>query len=186
MFVLTAKLSKTKLIAAGLILLAAVLLIVMLAISDGEKRNDMPKGGTNDERVSYLATYGWSVNAMPTESQKVKIPDTADNTVFSRYNDLQKSQGFDLTDYAGAEVMRYVYEILNYPDASEPVYASILVCDGYIIGGDITDTASDGMIHGFRSPVKAEEENYSATTEEAENTEATTESAPTDTSAIVP
>lgn len=186
MFVMTAKLSKTKLIAAGFILLAAVLLIVILAISGSDKGEILPKGGTNDERVSYLATYGWSVNAMPTESQKVKIPDTADNAVFSRYNDLQKSQGFDLTDYAGTEVMRYVYEILNYPDASDPVYASILVCDGNIIGGDITDTAADGLIHGFRSPAKEEPESHSAPTQEEEVTEAPSESVAPDSSSIVP
>lgn len=173
MFVLTAKLSKPKLIAAGLILLAAVLLIVILAISGDDSKPDLPLGGTNDERVSYLATYGWSVNAMPTESQKVKIPDTADNAVFSRYNDLQKSQGFDLTDYAGKEVMRYVYEILNYPEASEPVYASVLVCDGYIIGGDITDTAADGLIHGFTAPNVQTPQDSTTSTEEA--TESTTE-----------
>lgn len=154
MFVLTAKLSKKKLIAAGVIVLAAIVLIVLLATSGsgGKGGKDAPIGNTNDDRVAYLATFGWSVNAEPTETQKVKIPDTTDNKVFARYNDLQKSQGFDLTEFTGKEVMRYVYEILNYPNASDPVYASILVYDGQIIGGDITDTAPDGVIHGFSKP----------------------------------
>ena len=156
MFVLTAKLSKPKLIAAGVILLAAILLIILLAAAGGSNTpsDKAPIGGTNDDRVAYLATFGWSVNAEPTQTQKVKIPDTAENKVFARYNDLQKSQGFDLTDYAGKEVMRYVYEILNYPDASAPVYASVLVCDGRVIGGDITNSAPDGVIHGFAMPQK--------------------------------
>lgn len=156
MFVLTAKLSKTKLIAAGIALLAAILLIVLLATSGGSDApsNSAPIGNTNDDRVAYLATFGWSVNAEPKETQKVKIPDTTENKVFARYNDLQKSQGFDLSDYAGKEVMRYVYEILNYPDATAPVYASVLVSDGRIIGGDITDSAPEGVIHGFSMPSK--------------------------------
>ena len=153
MFVLTAKLSKSKLIAAGAILIAAVLLIVLLASGGSSSAaGNTPAGGTNDERVAFLATYGWSVNAEPKESQKVRIPDTADNEVFARYNELQKSQGYDLTAYAGKEVMRYVYEILNYPEASAPVYASVLVYDGYIIGGDVTNSAPDGVIHGFCMP----------------------------------
>jgi len=153
MFVLTAKLSKSKLIAAGVILIAAVLLIVLLATAgNGPAADSTPMGSTNDERVAFLATFGWSVNAEPTETQKVRIPDTADNEVFARYNDLQKSQGFDLTEYAGKEVMRYVYEILNYPDATNPVFASVLVLDGRVIGGDITNTAPDGVIHGFSKP----------------------------------
>lgn len=160
MFVLTAKLSKTKLIAAGIALLAAILLIVLLVGTGGERKpaESAPIGNTNDDRVAYLATFGWSVNAEPTETQKVKIPDTTENKVFARYNDLQKSQGFDLTDYAGKEVMRYVYEILNYPDASAPVYASILVHDGRIIGGDVTNSAPDGVIHGFAMPQKEQTE----------------------------
>lgn len=156
MFVLTAKLSKSKLIAAGVVLLAAILLIVLLAASGGSDtpKKSSPIGNTNDDRVAYLATFGWSVNAEPTQTQKVRIPDTAENKVFARYNDLQKSQGFDLTDFAGKEVMRYVYEILNYPDASAPVYASVLVYDGHIIGGDVTNSAPDGVIHGFALPSK--------------------------------
>ena len=177
MFVLTAKLSKSKLIAAAVILIAAVLLIVLLATADTSPAAEIkPNGATNEDRVAFLATYGWSVNAEPTEAQKVRIPDTAENEVFARYNDLQKSQGFDLTEYAGKEVMRYVYEILNYPEASAPVYASVLVYDGIIIGGDVTNTAPEGVIHGFTMP-QAESQTTETVTEPTEAmTEAVTES----------
>ncbi len=181
MFVLTAKLSKPKLIAAGVILLAAIVLIVLLATAGGSNTPSgaAPVGETNDDRVAYLATFGWSVNAEPTQTQKVKIPDTTENKVFARYNDLQKSQGFDLTDYAGKEVMRYVYEILNYPDASAPVYASVLVCDGRVIGGDITNSAPDGVIHGFAMPQK-EQTPPASTAESSAPTEASTSSDPSE------
>ena len=155
MFVMTAKISKPKLIGIGIAIVAIILLIIVLASSGGTKdatNPNTPAGATNDERVAFLATYGWSVNAKPKESQSVKIPETAESKVFVRYNALQQSQGFDLTRHSGKEVMRYVYEILNYPEASSPVYASLLVCDGHIIGGDITSTAPDGVIHGFAFP----------------------------------
>ncbi len=168
MFVMTAKLSKSKLIAGGVLIIAVLLLIVLLASSGGEAPPTSPMGNTNDERVSYLATFGWSVNAEPKEAQKVKIPETTENKVFARYNDLQRSQGFDLTAFAGKEAMRYVYEILNYPNAKAPVYASVLVYEGRIIGGSITDSAPDGVIHGFQKPGHTE-----PTTEAT--TEATTE-----------
>ena len=179
MFVLTAKLSKSKLIAAGVVLLAAILLIVLLATAGGgdTPKKDSPIGNTNDDRVAYLATFGWSVNAEPTQTQKVKIPDTAENKVFARYNDLQKSQGFDLTDFAGKEVMRYVYEILNYPDASAPVYASVLVYDGHIIGGDVTNSAPDGVIHGFALPSKAQTAPETTQQTEPQSTEQNSEEA---------
>ncbi|MBE6927725.1 MAG: DUF4830 domain-containing protein [Ruminococcaceae bacterium] len=158
MFVLTAKISKPKLIAIGILLLVAIILLVMLASSDKSTPSNAPIGAANDDRVAYLATYGWSVSTTPTESQKVRIPDGTDNRIFARYNDLQISQGFDLSAYAGRDVMRYVYEILNYPEANAPVYATVLVADGKIIGGDVTNSAVDGVIHGFQKPssVKAE------------------------------
>ena len=53
MFVLTAKLSKSKLLAAGLILLAAILIIVLLATSGGGLVTDSaPVGETNDDRIA--------------------------------------------------------------------------------------------------------------------------------------
>lgn len=171
MFVVTAKLSKSKLVAVGLALAAVGLLVVLIAFSDGAEAQK-PVGETNDDRIAYLAGFGWSVNAEPTEAQQVRIPDTAENRVFARYNELQRSQGFDLTDYAGRDVMRYVYEILDYPDATDPVYASVLVCDGVIIGGDITNTAPDGQIHGFALPGSPQATVPPETTENETTTEA--------------
>ena len=48
--------------------------------------------------------------------------------------------------------MRYVYKINNYPGATEPVYATLLVYKNQIIGGDVTDTAAQGKIRGFKMP----------------------------------
>lgn len=153
MFVMTAKVSKAKLFAVGLILLAAIVLIVVFVTSGRSEAAEADlTGETNDQRVAYLASFGWSVDAQAKQTQQVKIPDTAENEVFARYNELQISQGFDLTKYAGKEVTRYVYEVLNYPEAKGPVYASLLVHDGKIVGGDITDSAPDGVIHGFQMP----------------------------------
>lgn len=170
MFVLTAKLSKPKLIAACVLVIALIALIILLAVSGAKEPSQALMGRSNDERVAYLATFGWSVNAEPVEAQSVKIPEGEDNEVFARYNELQRSQGFDLSAYAGREVTRYVYEILNYPETSGSVYASILVCDGVIIGGDITDTSPEGLIHGFASPAQSAQpqESSSAATESSE------------------
>jgi hypothetical protein len=45
--------------------------------------------------------------------------------------------------------MRYVYKVNNYPDATEPVYATVLVWKDKIIGGDITDTSPKGIVQGL-------------------------------------
>lgn len=153
MFVMTAKVSKTK-VAAILTAIIALVVIVIIAVSAGSKKDtaQKPNADTNDARVRFLAEYGWDVNAEPVQVQSVVLPDAEENEVFARYNALQKSQGYDLSKYAGKKVQRFVYEILNYPDADQPVYATVFVSDGTVIGGDVTNTAPDGKMHGFALP----------------------------------
>jgi hypothetical protein len=99
--------------------------------------------------VKFLTDLGWDVTTSPRESAQVKIP-AETSEMFDRYNTLQKSQGYDLSAYAGKKVMRYVYQINNYPDAAGPVYATILMHKNQVIGGDITDTSPGGHIRGLR------------------------------------
>ncbi len=65
MFVMTAKLSKPRLIAAGVLILAVVILVVALVSGGGGGSADAPDGTTNDARLAYLAGFGWSVNRRP-------------------------------------------------------------------------------------------------------------------------
>ena len=88
------------------------------------------------------------------QTQSVKIP-VEDSEVFRRYNELQKSQGFDLTAYAGKTAVRYVYEVLNYPDADGPVYATVFVLEGKIVGGDVTDTGANGKMRGLKKEISS-------------------------------
>ena len=100
--------------------------------------------------MKFLTDFGWEVTSAPVETQSVLIPvDTTE--VYDRYNALQISQGYDLTQYAGKNATRYVYQINNYPNATEPVYATLLVYKDQIIGGDITSTAADGAVQGFNT-----------------------------------
>jgi hypothetical protein len=150
MLVMTAKLSKKKI---ALIFTAVVLLIAAIVVifSGGSTATVSPNVSSNDARVEFLKGFGWDVTTSPVESGQVKVPQNA-SQIFERYNALQKSQGYDLTEYAGKTVMRYVYEVKNYPGATEPVYATVLVYKDKIIGGDITDTSAKGKIQGFQMP----------------------------------
>lgn len=153
MMVMTAKVDFKKVLLG---LVAAVALIVALVLLFGNGNEEAtPTGSTamssNDARVQFLKDFGWDVTTSPTESSQVKIPENT-SEVFDRYNTLQKQQGYDLTPYAGKSVMRYVYKINNFPGATEPVYATLLVYKNKIIGGDITDTSAKGVIQGFKMP----------------------------------
>ena len=150
MLVMTAKVDKKKI---AVILAAAVLLIagILMLAGGGRSQSTAAAVGSNDARVAFLKNFGWEVAASPTESSQVKIP-SEPSEVFDRYNALQKSQGYDLSAFAGKTVMRYVYKVNNYPGATEPVYATLLVYKNQIIGGDVTDTAANGVVRGFKMP----------------------------------
>ena len=145
MMVMTAKVNFKKILLA-LAAAAGVILALILLLGNGDSQTTAaPSMADNNARVQFLQGLGWQVDATPTESSQIRIPDESSD-VFDRYNTLQKSQGYDLSQYAGKNVMRYVYTVTNYPGATDPVYATVLVYKGQIIGGDVTDTSARGKI----------------------------------------
>ena len=152
MMVMTAKVDFKKTMLALAAVAALILaLILMMGGSDSTAQTGAPAVSGNDGRVKFLRDFGWDVTTSPVESGRVKIPKDS-SEVFDRYNALQKSQGYDLNKFAGKSVMRYVYKVNNYPGATEPVYATLLVHKNEIIGGDVTDSSATGHIRGFKMP----------------------------------
>lgn len=157
MVVMTAKVSKTKVIAV-ICILAAIIAIAAVVLSGGtdDEAGTVPtvKADTNEGRIAFLQTYGWEVDPQPAEVQEVTIPQQMDE-VLAKYNELQRSQGYDLSRFAGKQVTRYVYAVTNYEGASAPVYATLLVHKDQVIGGDVTSTGGRGLMHGFERPASA-------------------------------
>lgn len=155
MMVMTAKVDMKKI---AIILAAVVGVILAIVLLFGGNSDAAPTGtaavSNNDARVKFLTDLGWEVSTSPTESSQVRIPQEQ-SQVYERYNALQKSQGYDLSQYAGKTVMRYVYKVNNFPGATEPVYATLLVYKNQIIGGDITNTAAKGAVQGFKKQESA-------------------------------
>ena len=153
MMVMTAKVDLKKIILA--VAAAAALILAAILLLGGESEQTVstaaPSLSANEGRVQFLKNFGWDVTTSPMESGQVKIPKDS-SEVFNRYNVLQKGQGYDLSAYAGKNVMRYVYQVNNYPGASAPVYATLLIHKNQVIGGDVTDTSPGGKIQGFKMP----------------------------------
>ena len=149
MFVMTARVNKKKIAIVAAAVLALILIVsIMFRGGKSQPTSGQISISTNEDRIQFLASFGWEVATSPVETSQVRIP-SQPSEVFQRYNTLQKTMGYDLSAYSGKTVMRYVYTIKNYPGATEPVYATILICDNRVIGGDITDTAPTGRIQGF-------------------------------------
>ena len=101
-----------------------------------------------DAAARFLSQFGWVVDAGSAETVEVTIPAEFDK-IFAGYNELQKSQGLDLSKYKKKAVTRYTFAVTNYADYEGDVYANVLVYRGRVIGGDICSADVNGFIHGF-------------------------------------
>lgn len=100
------------------------------------------------DRVKYLENQGWQVKSPALSEEVVIIPRTF-SELYESYNDLQISQGFDLSQYCGNEVQLYTYEVENSSDG-DYVLAQMYVYHGMVIGGDVHSTALDGFMIGLK------------------------------------
>lgn len=158
MFVYSMKASTLKFFGVTAVaLIALVTLLIFIptaepAMSDGVmdvvETVNFDKIKTAQDRIEFLRSFGWEVEATPIEEAEVTIPAEFDK-IYKSYNELQKKQGFDLTKYLKKDVMRYTYKITNYPDYTGDVYANIIIHKKKVIGGDICSADNNGFIHGL-------------------------------------
>ncbi len=177
MFIYSFKASSIKFF--GIICVALAALIALIALVPAYAGDDTPTsavedkapagadGAESDVTVSYrydkvksadaaarfLSQFGWVVDAGSVETVEVTIPAEFDK-IFAGYNELQKSQGLDLSKYKKKAVTRYTFTVTNYKTADEKpyegaVWANVLVFRGRVIGGDICSADVNGFIHGF-------------------------------------
>lgn len=158
MFVYTLKASTIKFF--GVILLSVIVLVALVAaIPNGSSSGQVAAVAisyddikTNENRIDFLESFGYTIKADPAEIVEVVIPDNF-NSVYETYNDLQKAQGLNLKKYQGKKITRYTYEIENY-EYEGRVLANLLVYKDKIIGGDICSLDGEGFLHGFEKPQK--------------------------------
>lgn len=103
---------------------------------------------TAEQRVSFLNSFGYEVEAEPSLIEEVIIPSEFDKD-YETYNNYQKLSGFDLSKFKGDRVKKYTYRVTNYPDHTGEVNANLLVYKGKVIGGDISSAEAEGFVHGF-------------------------------------
>ena len=152
----TAKLDRKKLLIGFIVFVLVICAIVLFFRKDGTSQTSA-MGKTvknNDQRVEYLKSFGWEVDTEPIDEETVVIPRKFTD-VYAKYNDIQKSQGFDLSEYGGMEAVRYTYKVLNYPGEKD-VVADIIVFRGSVIAGDVQSISLDGFMQGLEFPAKSE------------------------------
>ena len=151
MFIVTAKFSRRRVLAAVAVLFLVLALTVLpRACRKADEAPSIP-AETNEQRVAYLVSLGWKVNEQPIETLSVTLGDTLEEP-YESYNALQREQGFDLSRCCGKTLLRYTYVVMNYPGASLPCQADLYVCDGVVAAGDIVCTGENGFMAPLAFP----------------------------------
>ncbi len=153
MFIYTVKASRLKFFA--LLLCSVAVLLVLYAVLPKTPALDTTVGNysythaeTNDDRIAFLSSLGYAVESSPSEVTKTVVPNTFDS-VYEKYNEIQKSQGLNLSPYKGKTLTRYTYKINNYPADNSKAVANLLIYNGKIVGGDVCSVDGEGFLHGF-------------------------------------
>lgn len=134
-------------------LILSIVLVFSLSEKYRQEKNMLvsSKAGNADERIAFISSFGWEIEEDPIDVRQVYIPEEFDDT-YKAYNEIQLSQEYDLSAYKGFQVTKWVYRIVNYPGYTDKncIQITLLVYDGYIIGGDVCSVELDGFMHGFK------------------------------------
>jgi hypothetical protein len=159
MFILSFKLDNRRLIILVLIIVAAVMSGGLLLINKQDSFTDAAKTNseyyfnrveTNEDRIKFLNQFGWGVAEEAEEIIELEIPEEFD-TVYNKYNEIQKELGLNLEKYMGRRVKRYTYRVLNYQGDYDQVLANIIIYRNNVIAGDIMTTDLDGFMHSLKN-----------------------------------
>lgn len=158
MFIYSFRASTLKFLGIVSVTLAALIAIIAFVPVYAEGTVNTPASGqvsysydkvkSSADAVNFLAQFGWTVDGGNPESAQVTIPAEFDK-VFAAYNEIQRSQGLDLSKYKKKELTRYTFEVTNYEGYEGKVLANVLVYRNKVVGGDICSADVSGFVQGF-------------------------------------
>ena len=152
MFIWTAKFSRKRAVAA--VLFMGLVMIGLIFLMGREPESEpLPQLPGNLQRVAYLRSLGWEVAEEPIETLQFLLPAELDEP-YRSYNELQRSQGFDLTSCCGKQVSRCTYTVTNYPGQPKGVQANLYICEDTPVAGDVCSSGA----RGFQEPLIRTEE----------------------------
>ena len=134
--------TRSKLIA----LLCSVLLVIALASQVSEAKNTPKNADTNVKRSDFATSLGYDIYEECIQSKKTVIPQEFSDT-YEKYNEIQKTAGYDLKKYAGSTVTVYKYKLKD----KENTFLNLIVYNGRVIGGDVSENSINGSMKSLKS-----------------------------------
>lgn len=100
---------------------------------------------TNEDRIAFIAQFGYTVASEPVEQCEFTLPEEFDR-VLAGYNELQKQQGLDLSRYRKKTVTRYTYTVTSDVGYDGVVYINLLVFRDRVVGCDLATADPAGFV----------------------------------------
>ena len=151
MFIYSIRASTLRIFAVIVIAIAALAIIVALGASDtsalsvSNESVDFDGMKTNSDRLKFISQFVNGVSGEPSESVTFSVPENFDRIMLS-YNEIQKSQGLDITKYKNKKVTRYTYELDKWGEDEVPVFINLIVYRNKVIACDISSQDPTGFV----------------------------------------
>ena len=146
MFVFSFKMSKRQIL--SLIFCVAVLAaLIVAALRPTTAATAAVAGGSEQKRVAFLRSLGYTAVPPHTAVREVLIPEVLDDAALS-YNDLQQTAGMDLSPYRGKRLKCWTYPVENDP-SGQPAEAHLYEYNDTIVAGDVAAVEADGFMRAL-------------------------------------
>lgn len=136
---------------AGIVLVA--LLVVFLPSpsietqAGREESLDYSNVRDREDVARFLSQFGIEAEGDFFSDRTVTIPDLFGG-VFAEYNELQKSQGFDLSRYAGKRLRKVIVGVAL-PRREQRYLATLFIYRNTVVGGDVSSEDPTGETFSF-------------------------------------
>ena len=129
-----------------LVLLLAVLFLVVSGFLFVSAKGETANAKTLNDRALFIKRLGIDVVKSAESRKEVQIP-LHFSDVYKRYNNLQKTAGYDLSLYKGETAVLY-----SYPAKDAPEFRVNLLCyKDRVIGGDMSSVKLSGKMVALKS-----------------------------------
>jgi hypothetical protein len=155
MFIYSVRASSIKFFLVLILALSLLLGLLVLGRAEtvGASSNAISFEGikTNEDRIKFISQFGLTVKESEKEAVEFSVPSDFDR-IISGYNEIQRSQGLDLTRYKNKKVTRYTYEVTGISDsASDKIpdgeaLVNLIIYKGTVIACDISSSDPESFI----------------------------------------
>ncbi len=150
MFIYSVRASTLRFFAVIILTIAALVTLVVLGGNEATAFTsstsvDFDGIKTNEDRLKFISQFVTGVSGEPSESVTFSVPENFDRIMLS-YNEIQKSQGLDITKYKNKKVTRYTYEVEKWGEDEVPVFINLVIYRNKVIACDISSQDPTGFV----------------------------------------